>query len=61
MTGVQTCALPILQRLSDKLSGNNQGAADAGFNAWLAALAMPGATVGDAGVRLGLVAESLVF
>jgi Domain of Unknown Function (DUF349) len=48
-----------VQRLSDKLTGNKQHSADAGFNAWLAALAMPGASVGEAGERLGAIAAQL--
>ncbi len=46
-----------VQRLSDKLTGNKQHSADAGFHAWLAALALPGASQGEAGERIAAMAE----
>jgi hypothetical protein len=48
-----------VQRLSDKLTGNKQHSADAGFNAWLAALAVQGATQGEAGERIAAMAARL--
>jgi DNA repair protein SbcC/Rad50 len=48
-----------VQRLSDKLTGNKQHSADAGFNAWLAALAMQGASQGEAGERIAAISQRL--
>ncbi len=48
-----------VQRLSDKLTGNKQHSADAGFNAWLTALAMQGATQGEAGERIAAMSQRL--
>ncbi len=46
-----------VQRLSDKLTGSKQHSADAGFNAWLAALAQAGSTQGEAGQRIAAIAK----
>ncbi len=48
-----------VQRLSDKLTGNKQHSGDAALNAWLAALALPGSMLGEAGDRLRAVAKNL--
>ena len=48
-----------VQRLSDKMSGNQQASSEAGFNAWLSALVLPNATQGEAGERLAAVAAGL--
>ncbi len=48
-----------VQRLSDKLTGSKQHSADAGFNAWLSALAIAGSTQGEALHRLQAVADHL--
>jgi DNA repair protein SbcC/Rad50 len=48
-----------VQRLSDKLTGNKQHSADAGFNAWLTALALPGASQGEAGERIAAISQRL--
>jgi hypothetical protein len=48
-----------VQRLSDKLTGNKQHSADAAFSAWLSALAIQGATQGEAGERIQAISQRL--
>jgi hypothetical protein len=48
-----------VQRLSDKLTGAKQHHPDAGFSAWLTALALPGSTQGEAGQRIAAMAVQL--